>query len=307
MPKTKTETKGKTKEETKQKQAQNGKVATSKAKKTLKKTRDAVDNTETAYLEACRLLHEVRNNHYFRAEGYEKFADFGETLAVGASKAAYMADVWGMILEHGDVIDMDTVMKLGGTRARHLAAALKEPGENPQEWLDKAQELSCDALGAEVKVLKRSVGKGRTNGEDVITKLIFTVKETEANIVSDSLRVAKNMLDTTSDDEALAHVCMTFVEEFGGDEATSIRLKDVLAYVERTFNVKLSVESFEDEESRDEITSAAVPTEEEIEDFNEEEADEEDVEDDSEEEVEEEADKEDKKTISLAALLGKKS
>jgi hypothetical protein len=210
---------------------------------------EIVSSTEVAFLDLAELLYEARANDFVELWGFDNFKDYAASLAIGQRKAYYLLEIWEAVLRCGDKLDMSELRRIGWTKVKEIAQFLDR--DTCSEWIQTAGPLSTKEL-VELVRSERREASGESD-KPVGTKITLLFRDPHSGAFMQALAKAKEMLDTEQDDEALAHVCLDWLESGGTRVGT---LPDIIRQVEQQFNVKLLVvedgsEGVEEEDSDD--------------------------------------------------------
>ena len=170
-----------------------------------------VEDIDTKWIEFAILAAEVYEGKLWEVWGHNTAEDYARA-ELGMEYRTFM---WRV--HTGNVINklglsFDQIRRVGASKFKEIAHLLKEDS-SPKEveaYLKKAEKLSFRELAVFVKN-ERLVSDGNTGVSRRVT-LKYRLLNEQADVVAEAIAKAKLFLETDSDDVALEHICMEYLQ-----------------------------------------------------------------------------------------------
>lgn len=194
--------------------------------------------TDQGYLALAELLYEAESSNYAATWGESDFESFCEKLSVGKRKAYYMISIAKALHRAEGAISHEDLDRMGWCKAREIAPVLT--AETAEKWVKAADELTVKQLSEAVKASKPGA-KVHTKREQETKSwaLTFKLDEIGNSQVMDAVKQSKAILGNDHDGDAIAHVCMEWLQ-YKGESPTFMPLSQAIQWVERTYGVEIS-------------------------------------------------------------------
>ena len=187
------------------------------------------------YFELADLLHESWSLEYYTKKwgyvsgksGFEEFIN--SELDISYRKARYLIDIKEKVNELG--LNRDRLLRIGWTKLKDLVTVIND--DNCDEWLSKAEDMTTREVTDAIRV-----SKGKKIDESI--KMTIKMDETESSIIEEALNTASEMLENKNKTVALTMICQEWMEVKGAVPA-SIPLQNQIDYIEKVYNVKLTM------------------------------------------------------------------
>lgn len=142
-----------------------------------RKNMDLVTNIKDNYLYLAQCLYESYVDNKFKSWGFDTFKEYAQKeLGVRYGKASYLKNIWNHFGKDEDLLKK--IESVGWDKMKELTRVVTP--ENAQEWVGKAQLLSCDDLKKEVKsALKALVPNDSQGMLDMEAKVRGTPAESQ--------------------------------------------------------------------------------------------------------------------------------
>lgn len=236
-------------------------TATGTKRKTLerhdvvyKEIKAADRNISQGYITLAKLLYEAYHTDMHEQWGYKKgrkgFTEFvSDELDIHYRKAMYLVDIADKTKEL-DIAD-EEVQKMGWTKMKELCRIIDK--KNHKKWMEKAKDMTTDEV---IEAVKMYAGKKKKTGEEVggpenlpvVMKL--TMNADEGSILTEAINTAKQVLETENDVHALVYIAQEWMQTSGSD-MEAVTLENQVAFLEKTYGVKLDVALPEGEKETD--------------------------------------------------------
>jgi len=194
---------------------------------------------EADFLDLASLLSEAYHKEFYLEWGFSSFEEYcTKELDTKYRKAMYFVEIWDKV----KVLDLPSkkVKAIGWTKMKDLVSVASE--ENVDDLVEKAEKQSSREFTEVVKQL-RTPGESRVK----ITTMTFKMGETEAVVIADALAEAKKMVGMDNATLALEMICQEWLE-MKGVSPERAKLVDMVAYIEKVYPVKITVEEVDEEE-----------------------------------------------------------
>jgi hypothetical protein len=144
--------------------------------------------------------------------GHESFKDYiTDEFGMHYRKAMYLVQIYRDLVESG--VKWDDVKSVGWTKLKEIAHLLNE--ENVEEWVEKANSMTCLQLIETVKSLGGTDEGGDDGAGDTgntVTTLTFKVHTDQKEIIEAAVAKQMKTSGTEYNTVALEYICQQFLE-----------------------------------------------------------------------------------------------
>ena len=184
---------------------------------------ECIEEIETAYLRLAELLHRVYSERMWEKWGFDTFEAYIEAdLPFKRRKVFYLISIWDWFaVKVGDQAVLDKVKTLGWSKLRELVGVVTP--ENVDEWVKKANEVSCRELAE----LCRKALDDRLAGDEAplpsldheaverkrTKTLAFTLYPDQLETVEQALEIASVMAGSEKKGYLLSVICLEFAAQ----------------------------------------------------------------------------------------------
>lgn len=149
---------------------------------------------------------------YQGREGFEAFCS--EHIGVEYRKARYLIAIYEAFTNAG--LTEKKIGGIGWSKAKELVAILQAEPDKVDQWVDKAKASGIPALKEAVKARMVKLGaKQHGNSGSKLFTCRFSVHQDEGAVVTEALALAKEQIETESDNEAFAHIMKEWISYQG--------------------------------------------------------------------------------------------
>jgi hypothetical protein len=219
------------------------KIEEAKAKKCLQRIEEGVKGMADSWYDVSIAMKDAYENGYAEICGYENFRTYVEgTLDIKYRMAMYFVNA-GKTLVRLD-IPKERVAEIGITKFKEVVPMLEEITESTknedrmktrtEKLLNMAETKSSRELADEL----RRTPKKEAQPEKLRLSCKFEAEQ--GRVVSDALAIAAGEIGNTEVSNGLNHICSEWVMMKGTTGGRS-SIEDHIKYLEKTFEVKLTV------------------------------------------------------------------
>lgn len=184
------------------------------------------------FLALAFAMHEVWENAYYIKYGHTTFKSYCEDEAgYGHAKSKGLIAIAAKVKTLN--LSLEQVEEVGWVKMRTIINVLND--ENKKVLMQSALTKTMPFLLVDVRQHRT---KSSNKVESSVT-LRLQMTEDQSSIVMDSIEKAKAVIDSENTSKALEHIAYEWV--MGGDQETTVPLKTVIAWVEKTYGVTLKV------------------------------------------------------------------
>jgi hypothetical protein len=176
--------------------------------KALNEAARLAENIEVNYFRLGGVLKVINDNSWF--EGHKSFEDYvRETHGFESRKARYLITIYDNLVTKQ--VPWEKVSGLGWTKLKDLAPVLT--ADNVDEWVAKASPLTVLELQALLKATASGAptGTSTVNTSGDVVKVVFKLKNDQAEVVNNAVAKAKGELHTEFDSVALENICAGYL------------------------------------------------------------------------------------------------
>jgi len=194
--------------------------------------RELINEIGNKFLALAFAMYEIWENGYYIKYGHSNFKSYCEDEAgYGHAKSKGLIAIAAKVKSLK--LNLEEVEEIGWVKMRMIINVLDD--KNKKVLMQSAMEKSAPFLLADVRQYRsKSINKVERN---VTLKLQMT--EDQSSIVMDSIEKAKSSIDSENTSKALEHIAYEWV--MGAGQETTVPLKTVVAWVEKTYDVTLKV------------------------------------------------------------------
>lgn len=216
---------------------------------------DLRKKVESSFVELAETLYEVYTHASFAGWGFENFKEYcEEELQIKYRRCAYMVSIAQKVEVLG--LSWDDIKEIGWTKSRALIPILgsEQSDRTPQEWIDRAHDMTVKAIEEEVKTVRsneKAIDDASTERTEVETKYTFTFDESQMQLLADTLETAKSIYEVKNSSDAMEAICYHWSMENADQNLPD--LSSAMSVIEKVYGVKLK----EDDENQESLMEIA--------------------------------------------------
>lgn len=187
-------------------------VKPAEARKRIKELRDSI---ERGYFEMAGLLYRSFEEKWYNDWGFASWdAYIVEEVNWSVRKSQYLVKLWQWcVVDQKNPQLLEKLEPMGWTKATLLAGVVTN--ENVERFVKKAETMTVEDFGEEIKKKKKTVTSSASSGgkEETMYRLNFTLFEDQNKTVVEAIDKAKQLGKTDKSGHALSLICLTYLSQ----------------------------------------------------------------------------------------------